>query len=109
MGRYILFMLRPRFLPQTLQGADIISKSINGQVIIPDFFDGNTVKPEWFADQSEENQRKVQEWFGTTGNFLSHVSELHGVVDTVKAQNEGAKVGAIGYCWGKSVRFGVFS
>lgn len=89
-----------RYLPQTLQAADITAKSVGAQVIMPDFFDGNTCDPAWFPYKEPEIQKKIQAWFGTAGNFQNHIAGFQALVETLKAEGD-VKIGALGYCWGE--------
>lgn len=54
------------FFPQTIQGADILA---NGdaerkyQVYIPDLFEGNPARIEWYPPTDDEKKAKLGQWF----------------------------------------------
>ena len=89
-----------RFKPQTLQGADILAEELKAQVILPDFFDGDEPWPlDKFPPKTDEDKRKLQEWFGGYANPKNHVPRLIEAGKAVK--DDGASfVVAYGYCWG---------
>ncbi|KAJ3556318.1 hypothetical protein NM688_g2094 [Phlebia brevispora] len=91
------------FKPQTLQGADILAKELNAQVILPDFFEGDEPWPlDKFPPKTPEDKKKLQEWFGGFANPKNHVPKLNAVGKAVK--EDGAEfVVAYGYCWGGKV------
>lgn len=87
------------YTDQTLQGADILAHSGKYLVVIPDFFKGEPIKMEWYANPTEENNAKKQ-------NFMKNLSfdkekDIRDHLDEVKkAFPKVHKWGAIGYCWG---------
>ncbi|KAF7798633.1 hypothetical protein EIP86_009856 [Pleurotus ostreatoroseus] len=91
------------YKPQTLQGADILADQLGAQVILPDFFEGDEPWPlEKFPPKTDEDKKKLQEWFGGFANPANHVPKLNAVGKAVK--EDGAQfVAAYGYCWGGKV------
>lgn len=54
------------FFPQTIQGADILAESDverKYQVYVPDFFEGNPAKIEWYPPTDDEKKAKLGKWF----------------------------------------------
>jgi dienelactone hydrolase len=94
------------FVPQTLQGADILASGNETQthkVFMPDWFKGNAVPAEWYPPDTEEKQKKLGEWFGN--NDPGKVAAaLPAYVKAAQAANPSIKSWAIlGYCWGGKV------
>lgn len=84
---------------QTLQGADILAHSGKYLVFVPDFFKGEPIKMEWYANPTEENTAKKNKFmqnlsFDKEDDVLSTLNELKKSFPKVKTW------GAIGYCWG---------
>ncbi|KAH7104505.1 alpha/beta-hydrolase [Auriculariales sp. MPI-PUGE-AT-0066] len=91
-----------RFYPQTLQGADILSKTLGVQVVIPDFFAPyEPIKISEFPPQTEEQKIALGEFFGTAASPQRVLPLVHNVASALKDQ--GNKVGAYGYCWGGKI------
>lgn len=91
------------FQPQTQQGADILAKELNAQVLMPDFFEPVDAWPvEGFPPKNDEEKQKFQEFFGGPAKPQDSVSKLLAVTKALK--QDGAKfVGAYGLCWGGKV------
>ncbi|CDO72737.1 hypothetical protein BN946_scf184990.g20 [Trametes cinnabarina] len=91
------------FMPQTQQGADILAKKLNVQVLMPDFFEPAGPFPaEKFPPKNDEEGAELQAFFGGTGKPENSVANLIKVGNTLKA--EGVEwVGAYGLCWGPRV------
>ncbi|KAL2846431.1 hypothetical protein BJY01DRAFT_234579 [Aspergillus pseudoustus] len=89
---------------QTTQGADILAARLNALVLIPDFFDGDGAKPEWFPTDTEERHGLLMEFVRRKANWTDAAKS---VPDVVKAyQGEFPSVqrwGAYGLCWGGKV------
>lgn len=88
------------FKPQTLQGADILAEELKAQVILPDFFEGDEPWPlENYPPKTDEEKKKLQEWFAGFANPKNHVPRL---VEVGKAaKKDGVEhVISYGYCWG---------
>ncbi|KAJ8122549.1 hypothetical protein ONZ43_g1290 [Nemania bipapillata] len=91
------------FFPQTLQGADILAAG-NGQesyqVFMPDFFEGNAAKIEWYPPKTKEQQACLGEWF-QCADWSVHRKKLPGLLRAAEEINPEIKAwGIIGYCWG---------
>lgn len=91
------------FKPQTQQGADILADNLKAQVLMPDFFEGDEPWPlDRFPPKTDEDKKKLQEWFGGFANPANHVPKFIKVAQAVK--DEGAEfVLGYGYCWGGKV------
>lgn len=77
-----------------------MANDLKAQVIMPDFFEGSEPWPlDKFPPTTDEDKKKLQEWFGGFANPANHVPKLAKVGEALKA--EGAEfVVAYGYCWG---------
>jgi len=95
------------YFPQSLQGADILAtsgKDHKYQVFMPDFFDGKPVPIEWYPPDNEEKQKKLGEFFQTTGAPAKAVEKVPGLIKSFNEFNPNIKKwGAIGFCWGGKV------
>ncbi|KAI1168062.1 dienelactone hydrolase [Nemania serpens] len=91
------------FFPQTLQGADILATSDVGQpyqVFMPDFFNGNPAKIDWYPPVNDEQMSALGEWF-KDALWPIHRPKLPGIVQAAEKVNPNIKAwGIIGYCWG---------
>lgn len=92
-----------RYKPQTQQGADILADELKAQVLMPDFFDGDEPWPlDKFPPKTDEDKKKLQEWFGGYANPANHVPRFTKVAQALK--DEGVQfVLGYGYCWGGKV------
>ncbi|KAF9779185.1 dienelactone hydrolase [Thelephora terrestris] len=91
------------YFPQTLQGADILAKSVGAQVFMPDFFgEGNACSTEKVPPKNDEDRKYFQEFMEGPGNFPASVPRLVAFADVLKAEGF-KKIGALGYCWGGKV------
>ncbi|KAI0549460.1 Alpha/Beta hydrolase protein [Xylaria curta] len=87
------------FFPQTLQGADILATG-DAQVFMPDFFNGNPAKMEWYPPVSDEQKAIMGEWF-KTAQWSIHKPKLPGILQAAAKTNPNIKAwGVVGYCWG---------
>ncbi|RDW84464.1 hypothetical protein BP6252_02054 [Coleophoma cylindrospora] len=90
--------------PQTMQGADLLAKALDALVIIPDFFKGNPINPEWFTDKSDAAQQAKDEWMKGNMNFPDYVPVLFSVAGAAKTTYPSVKSWAsLGLCWGGKV------
>jgi dienelactone hydrolase len=91
------------FKPQTQQGADIIAESLKAQVVMPDFIEGDEPWPlDKFPPKTDEDKKKLQEWFGGFANPANHIPKLIEVGKALK--EEGAEFVAVyGFCWGGKI------
>lgn len=91
---------RPRFKPQTQQGADILASQLKAQVLMPDFFEPADAFPDdKFPPTTDEAKAELQAFFGGPANPQASVAKLKKVAEALKADGV-TKVGAFGYCWG---------
>ncbi|KAI1302636.1 Alpha/Beta hydrolase protein [Xylaria venustula] len=91
------------FLPQILQGADILATGNTEQsyqVFMPDFFSGNPAKMEWYPPDNDEKKAAMGEWF-KVALWNLHIPKVPGFVHAAEKVNPNIKSwGIIGYCWG---------
>ncbi|KAI1402237.1 alpha/beta-hydrolase [Hypoxylon fuscum] len=92
------------FFPQTIQGADILA---NGdaerkyQVYIPDLFEGNPARIEWYPPTDDEKKAKLGQWFEEVAVWPKHIPKVIGFLKAAEKNNPNIKSwGIIGYCWG---------
>ncbi|GAP89704.1 putative dienelactone hydrolase family protein [Rosellinia necatrix] len=91
------------FFPQTLQGADILATGDTEQpyqVFIPDFFNGNPAKMDWYPPTNDEQKAIVGEWFKDAA-WPIHRPRIPGILQAAEKTNPNIKAwGIMGYCWG---------
>ncbi|GAM83776.1 hypothetical protein ANO11243_017660 [Dothideomycetidae sp. 11243] len=89
------------YTPQTLQGADILAGAGDYLVVMPNFFQGDTAKVEWFSDPTPENKAAMGQWMSKltlkADEVNSHIAHAKETFPSVE------RWGAIGYCWGGKV------
>ncbi|KAI1097549.1 alpha/beta-hydrolase [Jackrogersella minutella] len=88
--------------PQTLQGADRLSASLNALVIVPDFFNGVYVQPEWLPVDTDEKKAAFAKFQSEQAAIPKNLEEL---IEVRKAAGErwpstGDRWGVLGLCWG---------
>ena len=89
------------FFPQTQQGADLLSSTLNTVVYMPDFFEPKSAWPlEEFPPKTAEEKGKIQAFFGTTASPKENTTKLYKLGKQLKADGAGYLV-AYGFCWGK--------
>jgi dienelactone hydrolase len=90
--------------PQTTQGADILAERLNALILIPDFFDGDGAKPEWFPTDTIERHGLLMNFVIRKANWTEAAK---GMPDLLKVYREifpGVnRWGAYGLCWGGKV------
>jgi len=95
------------FFNQTLQGCDILATSDKDhqyQVFMPDFFDGKPLDISLYPPTDEDKQKKVGEFFQTTGAPPAAAEKIPGLVKDFEKYNPSIKSwGVVGYCWGSKV------
>ncbi|KAI0793236.1 hypothetical protein C8Q75DRAFT_804052 [Abortiporus biennis] len=91
------------FKPQTQQGADIIAENLKIQVLMPDFFeDGHPWPVEHFPPKTDEDKKKLQEFFGSIASPPKNMEKLLEFGHQLK--DKGVRsIGTYGFCWGGKV------
>lgn len=93
------------YFPQTLQGADILSKQLNAVVVMPDFFEGEPCSPALFPPDTEEKKAGFQKFWTTKADFEKTQATIKRVFAAIKEEHKSTTRWAImGYCWGGKVR-----
>ncbi|KAF9786024.1 dienelactone hydrolase [Thelephora terrestris] len=91
------------YFPQTLQGADILAKTLGVQVFMPDFFgEGNTFDIKKFPPKTDQDKKDIQDFFGGVGSPPPAATRLVDFAHGLKREGF-KKIGALGYCWGGKV------
>lgn len=89
-----------RFKEQTQQGADMLARSINATVLMPDFFEPNDP---WdgsrFPPKSVKDKKELQEFFAGPAKPEDSVNRL---IEVGKELRSGGvkHLGTYGMCWG---------
>ncbi|KAL7933169.1 Alpha/Beta hydrolase protein [Trichoderma chlorosporum] len=88
--------------PQTIQGADRLSAHTGFLVLVPDFFDGKGLDINSIPMDTEEKQKTVHQFIGTTGNPQANVEKLLALRKelTDKFPAVESSWGLFGLCWG---------
>ncbi|KAH6658400.1 dienelactone hydrolase family protein [Truncatella angustata] len=89
--------------PQTLQGADRLANSINGLVIVPDFFKGVYAQPNWTPPDTEEKKAAFAKFRSEQAGIPQNVGKL--IEFRKEAGEKWSSVGeegwgVFGLCWG---------
>ncbi|KAF4631521.1 hypothetical protein G7Y89_g6606 [Cudoniella acicularis] len=88
--------------PQTIQGADLLSKALNALVIVPDFLNGRYAQAEWYAGKGDEKEKA--EFMAYAFDFKNWTGVTEEVVKAGKSKWVGVmNWGAYGLCWGGKV------
>jgi len=91
------------YFPQTLQGADILAKTLGARIFMPDFFgEGNAFGLENFPPKDDQGKKELQEFFVGIGNPPATAAKLVDFANLLKGEGF-KKIGAHGYCWGGKV------
>ncbi|KAF8575506.1 alpha/beta-hydrolase [Ramaria rubella] len=91
------------FWPQTLQAADILAKTLNATVVLPDLFEPDEPFPqEDYPPNTPERHAKLQAFFGAAGRIDKAVENVKKVAGILRG-NGFTKIGTYGYCWGGKV------
>ncbi|KAI5284727.1 hypothetical protein KEM52_002770 [Ascosphaera acerosa] len=100
------------YWPQTLQGADILSKCGGEQckyrVFIPDLFEGGRCNLADFPPTTDEKKAQIQNFFATTANPAKNVDRIAPFVAAANKLAPGgagqfAAWGILGLCWGGKI------
>ncbi|KAI1180093.1 dienelactone hydrolase [Nemania sp. FL0916] len=91
------------FLPQIIQGADILATGDSGQsyqIFMPDFFNGSPARMEWYPPVNDEQKAILAEWF-KEAQWSIHSPKLPGLLQAAEKINPSIKAwGIMGFCWG---------
>ncbi|KAJ5301262.1 hypothetical protein N7508_006125 [Penicillium antarcticum] len=89
---------------QTLQGADLLAVRLNAVVLVPDFFEGDPLKPEYVPADTEEKKKIIAEFLDNKASFSRNAALLLEAVEEYKSRFPSVgKWGAFGLCWGGKV------
>ncbi|KAJ5771427.1 uncharacterized protein N7511_003478 [Penicillium nucicola] len=89
---------------QTLQGADLLAVRLNAVVLVPDFFNGDPLKPEYVPADTEEKKQKIAEFLDQKASFTRNTTVLLEAIQKYKSRFPSVgKWGAFGLCWGGKV------
>ncbi|CEL03087.1 hypothetical protein ASPCAL04245 [Aspergillus calidoustus] len=90
--------------PQTTQGADILATRLNALVLIPDFFNGEGAKPEWFPTDTIERHGLLMDFVIRKANWTEAAKGMPDLLREYKEVFPGVtRWGAYGLCWGGKV------
>ncbi|CAG8040316.1 unnamed protein product [Penicillium salamii] len=89
---------------QTLQGADILAARLNAVVLVPDFFEGDSLKRESVPADTPEKQKIISDFIAHKASIPRNVGVLLEAVQQYKNQFPSVEHwGALGFCWGGKV------
>lgn len=95
------------FYPQTIQGADILANSDEHNkylVLMPDITEGNPADISWYPPDTEEKQKKLGNFFQTTGLPPKCAESVPGLVKAMGEKYPSIeKWGMLGFCWGGKI------
>ncbi|KAJ0413384.1 hypothetical protein BJY00DRAFT_306363 [Aspergillus carlsbadensis] len=90
--------------PQTTQGADILATRLNALILIPDFFDGDGAKPEWFPTDTVERHGLLMDFVMRKANWTETAKGMPDLLGVYREIFPGVtRWGAYGLCWGGKV------
>ncbi|KAI1456265.1 alpha/beta-hydrolase [Annulohypoxylon moriforme] len=91
--------------PQTLQGADRLSASLNALVIVPDFFKGVYMQEAWMPPDTEEKKAAMEKFRDERAAIPQSVEKVLEVrkVAGEKWPSTGDRWGVFGLCWGGKI------
>lgn len=93
------------FTPQTFQGADRLAASLNGFVLLPDFFQGEPLSLSLYPPNTDEKKKTVGEFMQGKASIPPNTEKLVEVVKEAKGKYTGVEGwGVYGLCWGGKVR-----
>ncbi|KAH8676840.1 hypothetical protein BGZ60DRAFT_403552 [Tricladium varicosporioides] len=95
------------FAPQTLQGADLLSQTLNTLVVLPDILAGRYAQATWFHELIEtgpEVEKTKAEFMAYAMDFVPWAGKFYEVMKDAKSKWSGVESwGAYGLCWGGKV------
>ncbi|KAF2465174.1 alpha/beta-hydrolase [Lindgomyces ingoldianus] len=87
--------------PQTLQGADILAKSMGFVVLVPDFFHGEPLGLDVFPIDNDNKRERAKVFISTTADFTKNKPVALQVQTAAAEKFPSIKSwGAFGLCWG---------
>lgn len=91
------------FYPQTQQGADVLAKTLNAKVVMPDFFEPDPPFPsENYPPANDEQKAQLQAFFGGPAKIDKAVANVQKVGQALKGSGV-TQLGVYGLCWGASM------
>ena len=89
---------------QTLQGADLLAARLNAVVLVPDFFEGESLSHDVIPPNTEEKRKIMGDFVAGKANIGRNTGVLIEAVPQYRVRFPSvAKWGAIGLCWGGKV------
>ncbi|THV06104.1 hypothetical protein K435DRAFT_744436 [Dendrothele bispora CBS 962.96] len=90
-------------IERTQQGADLLAKTLDTTVYMPDFFEPEGPFPiDNFPPTTDEAKQELQNFFGGIANPPETVKKLTAFGELLKS-NGAKKIGVYGFCWGGKV------
>ncbi|KAF7916015.1 uncharacterized protein EAE98_010870 [Botrytis deweyae] len=92
------------YYPQTIQGADILAQGSGEgyQVFMPDFFEGEPAKIEWYPPVTDEQMKSLMDWFAPRKPNIA-IERIPSILRNIEEKYGEKSWGAVGYCWGGKV------
>ncbi|KAJ5583997.1 uncharacterized protein N7459_003797 [Penicillium hispanicum] len=89
---------------QTLQGADLLAARLNAVVLLPDFFEGESLSHDVIPPNTEEKRKIMGDFLAHKANVARNVGVLTEAVPQYRLRFPSVgKWGAFGLCWGGKV------
>ncbi|KAI0880507.1 alpha/beta-hydrolase [Annulohypoxylon maeteangense] len=91
--------------PQTLQGADRLSASLNALVIVPDFCKGVYMQEAWMPPDTDEKKGAIEKFLSEPASIPKNADKVIEVrkVAGEKWPSTGDRWGVFGLCWGGKI------
>ncbi|KAF5878781.1 putative dienelactone hydrolase family protein [Botrytis fragariae] len=92
------------YYPQTIQGADVLAQGSGEecQVFMPDFFEGQPAKIEWYPPVTDEQMKSLMDWFAPRKPNIA-IERIPSILKDIEEKYGEKSWGAVGYCWGGKV------
>ncbi|MCJ1360061.1 MAG: hypothetical protein MMC33_010064 [Icmadophila ericetorum] len=93
------------YTPQTLQAADLLSTALNAVVLIPDYYKGGALQPEWVPADTLETEKHREHFRKVTANVPNNLPVVKRSLEDAKGlcPEVGEKWGVWGLCWGGKI------
>jgi dienelactone hydrolase len=79
-----------------------LAKELKAYIVMPDFFEPADPWPvDNFPPKTDEDKKKLQEFFGGPANPSKSVDKLKNVAEQLR-KDGATKVGTFGFCWVRS-------